>query len=65
MTGALSLLTSQEAVDQVRMEIALTRREAARHERGDPPRWDFTTTRYAADAWELNRLSAGHRARAI
>ena len=65
MNIALSLITSQEAVDQVRMEKALARREAARHERGDQPRWDFTTTKYAADAWELNRLSTGHRARAI
>ena len=48
-TGALTLSTSQEAVDQVRMEKALARREAARHERGDLPRWDFTTTRYAAE----------------
>ena len=63
-TGALSLITSQEAVDQVRIVKALARREAARHERGDQPRWDFTTTRYAADAWELNCLSTGHRARA-
>ena len=48
VAGALSLLTSQEAIDQVRIEMALTRREAARHERSNPPRWDFTTTRYSA-----------------
>ena len=59
-TGALSPLTSQDAIDQVRVEKALVRREASRHERGDPPRWDFSTTRYAADAWELHRLSTGH-----
>ena len=47
------------------MEKALDRRETARQVRGEQPRWDFTTTRYAADAWELSRLSAGHRARAI
>ena len=64
-TGALTLCTSQEAVDQVRMVKALARREAARQERGDPSRWDFTKTRYATYAWELNRLPAGHRARAI
>ena len=42
----------------------MARIEAARHERSDPPRWDFTTTRNAADAWELNRLSTGNLARA-
>ena len=64
-SGALTLITSQEAVNRARMEMALPRREAARHERGDPLRWDFTSARYAADDWELSRLSAGHTARAI
>ena len=61
----LTLISSQEAVDQARMEKALVRREEARRARGEVARWDYTTTRYAAAAWELPRLSLGHRARAI
>ena len=49
-TGALTPSMSQEVVDQVRIVKALVRREAARHDRGDPPRWDFMTTRYATEA---------------
>ena len=33
VTGALNMLTSQETIDQVRVEKALARREAARKER--------------------------------
>ena len=59
------MISSQEAVDQARMEKALASREEARRARGEVARWDYTTTRYAAAAWELPRLSLGHRARAI
>ena len=47
------------------MEKALASREEARRARGEVARWDYTTTRYAAAAWGLSRLSLGHRARAI
>ena len=47
------------------MEKALARREEARRARGEVARWDHTTIRYAAAAWDLPRLSLGHRARAI
>ena len=63
-SGALTMISSQEAADQARMEMALSSREEARRERGEAARWDHTTIRYAAAAWELPRLSLGHRARA-
>ena len=56
-SGALTLISSQEAADQARMEMALASREEARRARGEPARWNYTTTRYAAAAWELPRLS--------
>ena len=36
-TGILTAVTSQEAVDQARMTKAMTRREEARKDRGEPP----------------------------
>ena len=47
------------------MARELVKREAARKVRGDLPKWNHTTIRYAADAWELPRLSTGHQTRAI